>query len=256
MWISECGWVLAWYICVGSWTQDPNRMVRGEGQDMSTGTTATALTHKEVQTRGLDILAGGLEPLVTQRMTAAAHGKDWVSLYEAKETHRLGRPFHANSNDPRLLLRILRYERAVFTEIHATQRAWLEELIQSSNRAAHSTAVTAASADRALDTMMLLADSLDMSGIAEKLSSLRSSSPSGVMKYPEDSLTQDSAAKVAPAASSSSSHESSNGAGAAQATLAAPHPDSSKPSQSNQDHEICPAIPVPTQTTPPKGTQR
>ncbi|WP_170163172.1 DUF4011 domain-containing protein [Bogoriella caseilytica] len=131
------------------------------------------LTDKERQTRGLDSLGGGLRPLVDDRMAAAAHGKPWLPLYEAKETARLRRPYRADVGDPRLMLRILRYERGVFTEVDASQRAWIDELIQASNKAAHASTVTRAEADRALETMALLADSLDLPDVVADLTALQ-----------------------------------------------------------------------------------
>ncbi|MHA7618118.1 DUF4011 domain-containing protein [Cellulosimicrobium cellulans] len=136
-------------------------------------TLASALTDKERQVRGLDELGRALRPLVDERMTRAAHGKPWVPLYEAKETVRLGRPCRADASDPRLLLRVLRFERGVFTDIDATQRAWIDELVQASNRAAHSTSVSRLQADRALDTMTLLAESLELGAVVEQLTALQ-----------------------------------------------------------------------------------
>lgn len=140
---------------------------------------AMKLTQKERQTRGLDVLGEALRPLVDERMTQAAHGKPWLPLYEAKESVRRGRPYRADAGDPRLLLRILRYERAVFTEIDASQRAWIDELIQASNRAAHTSAVTDAEANRALDTMALLADSLGLDEVVSKITALQALGSSG-----------------------------------------------------------------------------
>src|SRR5699024_3646576 len=124
-----------------------------------------ALMHKERQIRGLDLLGASMRPLIDERMTAAAEGREWLPLYEAKESARLGRPYRAHADDPRLMLRILRYERGVFTDIDASQRAWIDELIQSSNRAAHMPSVTEIMADRALDTMSLLAESLGLDDV-------------------------------------------------------------------------------------------
>lgn len=135
--------------------------------------TRMDLTDKERLGRGLDALGEGLRPIVDERMTAAVHGKVWVPLYEAKESARLGRPFKAEASDPRLLLRIMRHERAVFTDVDASQRAWAEELIQTSNRWAHAAAITRQQTDRALDTMILLAESLDLELTIERLVTLR-----------------------------------------------------------------------------------
>lgn len=120
------------------------------------------LTAKERQGRGLDALAAALRPYVEVRMSAAIEGHNWVALYEAKETHRRGRPFKLQLDDPRQLMQMIRYERLAFGDIDASQRAWLEELIQAANRAAHTTEISQRQADRALDTMMWLADSLSL----------------------------------------------------------------------------------------------
>ncbi|GAB3919458.1 hypothetical protein GCM10027613_23390 [Microlunatus endophyticus] len=120
------------------------------------------LTAKERQGRGLDALAAALRPYIEARMAAAIEGHNWVALYEAKESDRRGRPFKLNLADPRLLMQMIRYERVAFTDIDASQRAWLEELIQAANRAAHTTEISQRQADRALDTVMLLAESLQL----------------------------------------------------------------------------------------------
>lgn len=131
------------------------------------------LTHKERQTRGLDLVGQALRPIIDDRMGRAAHGEPWVPQYEAAETRRRGHMYRVSLDDPRALLRILRFERRVFTEIDASQRAWIDELIQASNRVAHSTDVTVAHADRALDTMVLLAESLAFTELEEELTQLR-----------------------------------------------------------------------------------
>lgn len=131
------------------------------------------LTAKERQGRGLDALAATLRPYVEHRMSTAIGGADWTAIYEAKETDRRGRPFKLNLADPRLLLQMIRYERAAFDDINATQRAWLEELIQAANRAAHTTDISHRQADRALDTMLLLAEALQLDDCISALTQLR-----------------------------------------------------------------------------------
>lgn len=133
----------------------------------------TDLTAKERQIRGMDELGRALTDLVDQRMTAAVQGRPWVPLYEAKEAARRGHPYTVSPKDPRALLRILRFERAVFTEVDTTQRAWIDELIQASNRAAHALSTSDRDADRALDTMTLLAESLGLDDALESITSLR-----------------------------------------------------------------------------------
>jgi DNA polymerase III delta prime subunit len=133
----------------------------------------SGLSDKERQIRGMDAIGLALAPLVDERMTAAVHGKPWVALYEAKESHRRGHPYRVDPRDSRVLLRILRHERGVFTEVDTSQRAWIDELVQASNRAAHSPAVSARDADRALDTMSLLSESLDLSEALDTITSLR-----------------------------------------------------------------------------------
>lgn len=149
---------------------------------------AVRLTDKERQLRGLDLLGRDLAAIVNDKMTRAAQGKPWVELYEAKETARRGHPYRVDPHDPRALLRILRYERTVFPEIDASQRAWIDELVQSSNRAAHTIEVRASDADRALDTMIRLADSLAMSDTAEALTELLVASATAPASAATDSV--------------------------------------------------------------------
>lgn len=115
------------------------------------------LTAKERQGRGLDALAAGLRLYVEAGMATVLPAATWVALYEAKETHRRNRAFRLSLDDPRQLLQMIRYERAAFPGIDASQRAWIEELTQAANRAAHAMTITDREADRALDTMLLLA---------------------------------------------------------------------------------------------------
>ncbi|HEY0187714.1 MAG TPA: Swt1 family HEPN domain-containing protein [Cellulomonas sp.] len=131
------------------------------------------LTQKERQVRGLDTLGLALRPLVDAQMQQSVGGRPWLPLYEAKESARRGHPFRADLDDPRLLLRMVRFERGVFTEVDATQRAWIDELIQASNRAAHSLDLDAGQVDRALDTMALLARSLGLVDAATEMVALR-----------------------------------------------------------------------------------
>ena len=143
------------------------------------------LTAKERQGRGLDSLAAGLRPYVEAGMTTVLPAATWVALYEAKETHRRNRAFRLSLDDPRQLLQMIRYERAAFPGIDASQRAWIEELSQAANRAAHAMTVTEREADRALDTMLLLAESLGLDAASASLVELRLDAPDG----PEASAT-------------------------------------------------------------------
>lgn len=95
------------------------------------------------------------------------------ATYEAKETNRRGQPFKLDLGDPRLLLQMLRDERGVFGDVDAGQRAWLEELIQAAHRAAHTTDISPQQADRALDTMLLLAEALHLDDCIPALTQLR-----------------------------------------------------------------------------------
>lgn len=155
-----------------------------------------SLTHKERQTQGLDILGTALRPLIDERMTRSAQGKPWVPHFEAKESARLGRRYRADPDDPRQLLRILGYERGVFTEIDAAQRAWIDELAYAANRAAHDTTVTRAEADRSLDTMTLLADSLGLDDAVSELTGLQAqgAEPAPADAPPEPAIQPEPAA--------------------------------------------------------------
>ena len=131
------------------------------------------LTPKERQGRGLDALAVSLRPYVEAHMVAALPAQSWIALYEAKESHRRNRPFRLHLDDPRQLLQMVRFERTAFPDVDASKRAWLEELIQAANRAAHVTTISQREADRALDTMLLLAESLGFEGAVPVLIALR-----------------------------------------------------------------------------------
>ena len=130
-----------------------------------------ALSDKERQIRALDALAQHLSPYVNSKMSAA-HGRGWQAGYSAWQTQRRGAPFTLSLDDIRALLRLLSTERAVFPEIDASQRAWMEELIQAANMLAHTSAVTSAIADRAIDTAALLGQSLGLTDYLDYLAEL------------------------------------------------------------------------------------
>lgn len=130
----------------------------------------TQLTNKERQGRGLDALGRAVAALVDHRMTAAAGGP-WLEAFEAKESQRRGHTYRADPSDPRTLLRILRFER-VFPELGGADRAHLDELVQASNKAAHTMSLTRREADRALETMALLTESLGLFTARDELTEL------------------------------------------------------------------------------------
>src|SRR5690606_39722521 len=86
------------------------------------GALVQTLTDKERQVRGLDALGLALAPFVDGRMQRAAGERSWLELYLAAESARRGRPYRIDPHDPRALLRIISYARAVFSEIDATKR--------------------------------------------------------------------------------------------------------------------------------------
>lgn len=133
--------------------------------------TLVRLSDKERQIRALDALTQHIAPYVSAKMSAA-HGPDWQTAYEAKESQRRGAPFTLSLTDVRALLRVLRHERAVFPEVDSTQRTWLDELIQATNLLAHTSAITAAQADRAIDTAALLGQSLGLTDYLDYLAEL------------------------------------------------------------------------------------
>ncbi|MBX9245499.1 DUF4011 domain-containing protein, partial [Actinotalea ferrariae] len=140
-------------------------------------TLDTTLTDAERLGRGLAALGAALHPWVDREMREEVpEDQDWVSLYEAAESARRGHPFELDSRDPRALMRIVRHTRAVFP-VEQAQRAWLDELIAAGNRWAHVPDLDRAEADRALETMALLLDSLAMDEAAEEVRALRPAGP-------------------------------------------------------------------------------
>lgn len=146
---------------------------------LESGDRQMNLTAKERQGRGLDALATGLRPYVEAGISTVLPAATWVALDEAKETHRRNRAFRLSLDDPRQLLQMIRYERAAFPGVDASQRAWIEELTQAANRAAHAMTITDREADRALDTMLLLAESLGLDPVVTSLVELRLDAPGG-----------------------------------------------------------------------------
>lgn len=137
----------------------------------------TTLTDAERLGRGLAALGAALHPWVDREMREdAPAGEDWVERYEAAESARRGHPIRLDPRDPRALMRIVRHTRSVFP-LEQAQRAWLDELIASGNRWAHVPDLDRAEADRALETISLLLDSLAMEDAAEEVRALRPAGP-------------------------------------------------------------------------------
>lgn len=145
----------------------------------------TTLTDAERLGRGLAALGAALHPWVDREIREEVpEGQDWVALYEAAESARRGHPFRLDPRDPRALMRIVRHTRDVFP-LEQAQRAWLDELIASGNRWAHVPDLDRAEADRALETMALLLDSLAMEDAAEEVRALRPAGPALEPTTPE-----------------------------------------------------------------------
>ncbi|MCE5292445.1 MAG: hypothetical protein LLG14_24870, partial [Nocardiaceae bacterium] len=131
------------------------------------------LTDKERQVRALDLLGAALKPIVDGRMTAAAPaGQPWLPLYEAKEAARRGHRYTADLEDPRLLLQILFFENRVFTDLNSLQRTYTKEILTAANTAAHTMSRGKREVDRAIDTMILLAESLELDDAANRMREL------------------------------------------------------------------------------------
>ncbi|XBH20406.1 DUF4011 domain-containing protein [Jonesiaceae bacterium BS-20] len=151
------------------------------------------LSNKERQIRAMDALVKYIAPYVSNKMSAT-HGPDWQVAYEAKESQRRNSPFTLSLEDIRALLRILRHERAVFPEVDASQRAWIDELIQATNLVAHTAVISEAQAERAIDTAALLAQSL---GLTEYLDDIAELTPTDKKTSMVPFEVQDSASAAA-----------------------------------------------------------
>jgi hypothetical protein len=117
---------------------------------------------------------------------------------------------------------MIRYERAAFPGVDASQRAWIEELTQAANRAAHAMTITDREADRAFDTMLLLAESLGLDPVVASLVELRLDAPGG----PTASATPAAVVEDGPAeAEADPDAPSANGGSADQRTATPATPD-------------------------------
>lgn len=126
------------------------------------------LTDHERFGRGLRLLGGALRPFVDRNLGAdLAPGATWYELIQARQQQRLGRPYVVDPDDPRVLLRVLRDEwRGFIPQLSRVETGYASELLATANTWAHSTTLDTSVADRGLDTMILLLDSIDTDGEA------------------------------------------------------------------------------------------
>lgn len=120
------------------------------------------LTDHERFGRGLALLRDELRPFVDKNLGAGLPpGMTWQDLLAARSEARFGRPYKVDPNDPRLLLRVIRDEwRGFKPSLSRVQTGYASELHGTANRWAHASEMLASTADRGIETMILLAESI------------------------------------------------------------------------------------------------
>lgn len=131
------------------------------------------MSNRDVISRGLELLAGGLGPFVDSRMTAAVGGeRDWIRVLDARDRPRHGTAHRNSLSDARFLLRVLTEQwRAFNGQLSRAEQSYASELRDTGNRWAHGETFSADDTYRALDTMGRL---LTAVGATEQAAAIRS----------------------------------------------------------------------------------
>jgi hypothetical protein len=122
------------------------------------------LTDHERLGRGLVVLRDALRPYLDEHLLFTVNGEPhpWWRVLEQREKAN-GRSGRISTDDPRVLLRVVRDEwRSFSPKLSRTQTSYSQELVDATNRWAHSAESSFTETDRALDTMVLLLESLDV----------------------------------------------------------------------------------------------
>ena len=133
------------------------------------------MSNRDVISRGLELLAGGLGPFVDARMTAAVGGgRDWMSVLDARDRSRHGIARRNPLSDARFLLRVLTEQwRAFNGQLARAEQSYASELRDTGNRWAHGETFSTDDTYRALDTMERLLTAVGAAEQAAAISSLR-----------------------------------------------------------------------------------
>lgn len=110
-----------------------------------------AINNRDRISKALEHAVEGLLPYVDQHMSAAAPGKDWVALLEARDA-RNGRNVTHDPNDLQTLLKCLTEEWRAFDGLSRVETNYASELRDVRNKWAHMQNFTGDDTVRALDT--------------------------------------------------------------------------------------------------------
>lgn len=130
-----------------------------------------ALSNRDRIQRGFEHLAAGLEPFVDEAMSAAAEGRDWVAMLEARDATKHGSAKRYSKADPQVQLKVITEDRRAFgRRLSRPEQAFASELREVRNRWAHHEGFTPDDTYRALDSMERL---LTAAGAAEQADEVR-----------------------------------------------------------------------------------
>ncbi|BCJ64829.1 Swt1 family HEPN domain-containing protein [Polymorphospora rubra] len=134
-----------------------------------------ALSNRDRVSRGFEILAEGLGPIVDRLMSQAAPaGKDWLELVAARESAKHGGSQKFSKTDPALQLKVITDHRNVFMDLlsHSGLR-FASELRETRNAWAHNEKFSADDTYRALDTIERLLTAAGAVSASEQIHSFR-----------------------------------------------------------------------------------
>jgi predicted AAA+ superfamily ATPase len=139
------------------------------------GEDVVALSNRDRVSRGFEILADGLGPIVDRLMSEAAPtGKEWLDLVAARESAKHGGGQKYSKIDPALQLKVITDHRNVFLDLlsHSGLR-FASELRETRNAWAHNEKFSADDTYRALDTMERLLTAAGAASAAEQIHNFR-----------------------------------------------------------------------------------
>jgi hypothetical protein len=137
----------------------------------------TAMSNRDRVDRGMGLLATGLRPFVEKRMIEALHGgKDWMTIWVARNPARYSVGHHYSLSDPRFLLRVITEEWRLFKDqLSRVEQGFATELRDAGNRWAHwDRPFSDDDTFRTLDTMERLLNAIGAPDEAVQVRALRS----------------------------------------------------------------------------------
>lgn len=131
-----------------------------------------AINNRDRISKALELAVEGLLPYVDQHMSAAAPGKDWVALLEARDSSG-NRTVTYTKNDLQTLLKCITESRRVFDGLGRIEHGYATELRDIRNKWAHMEPFNGDDTVRALDTTERLLTAIGAPEQAQAVNKIR-----------------------------------------------------------------------------------